>query len=136
MDAKAMRLTASHVAVVVVLSGLSLLVQQCSPKCEVEVVAETIAPDNTRVATVFVENCHATAPFVTAVNIRRLTCELDSDNYVFAIEGRGLVKIMWEKSDSLAIHYQSDARVYRSELRLEDVAITYSIEAVAAESGR
>ena len=45
-------------------------VVSCSPSGDIEHGQRVVEPTSGAIAEVFVENCHATAPFVVAVNVR------------------------------------------------------------------
>lgn len=76
------------------------------------------------VATVFVENCHATAPLVTSVNIRCNDCEFKADEYVFAVKGTPNVKLEWVAAQTLLITHD-ESEVYRHENAWRDVSVIY-----------
>lgn len=106
------------------LAGLALTEWSCSPSCDIERIQEVWSPDRRLVATVFVENCHATAPFVTAVNIRCATCKLDGDDYVFSATHTRRVTVQWVTSSRLLVT-QEGGQVYRRQERWHNVAVGY-----------
>jgi uncharacterized membrane protein len=129
--------TRTRLAVAVIASVvLSLALQRCSPTCDIEEVAEAVSPDKTRIATVFIENCHATAPFVTAVNLRCATCKFDGDDYVFAVEGKRQVSLTWNGNGSLTIQHDEQANVYRRNSAASGVSINYISQPVSQADRR
>ncbi|MHB0972583.1 MAG: hypothetical protein ACYC7A_20325 [Thermoanaerobaculia bacterium] len=99
-------------------------VTACSPSCEIESEHSTASPDGRFIATVFVENCHATAPYVTAVNVRCRECRFDTEDYVVSIDGTPRVELTWENTKTLVIRHET-GRVYSSKARWKEINIQY-----------
>ena len=97
-----------------------LLVVSCSPDCEIERSSDFPSATRQHVATVFVENCHATAPYVTAVTLRCADCKFDADEYVAAFEGTPQVAVVWQ-GDGKVLILHAPAKVYRQANAWKDV---------------
>ncbi len=97
----------------------------CAPECEREIRQTAMSPGGSHVATVFVENCHATSPFVTTVSIRPAEKELDPDDYVFAAKGSVGVAVAWVSDDAIVIHTDA-TEVFRRTDRWRGVSVRYA----------
>jgi hypothetical protein len=103
-----------------------LLVVSCSPDCEIERSRDFPSATRQHVATVFIENCHATAPYVTAISLRCAGCKFDADEYVAAFEGTPQVAVEWQGDGKLLILH-TPAKVYRQANVWNDVQVTYDV---------
>jgi hypothetical protein len=86
-----------------------------------------VEPTSGAIAEVFVENCHATAPFVVAVNVRCAQCDFNEHEYVTAITGTDDVKLQWRDKNTLLVrhHVGPNVKVYRRHLRFGETNIVY-----------
>ena len=106
-----------------VIMAVALL--RCRPECSVDIIQQSSSPDGRYVATVFGEDCHATSPYVTLVNLRDARKSFDSnDDHIFAAHGNVPVKLRWTGADSLFVEYDN-AKVYKQQQRWSDVTIEY-----------
>ena len=105
-------------------SVVTCFVLACRPACEHDIRQSASAPDRRYVATVFVENCHATAPFVTMVNVRRASDEFDADDHVFAAKGSVAASVAWTSPHTLVIRAE-EAEHFRRESHWREVSVMY-----------
>lgn len=103
---------------------LALVALSCSPECRIERTHDVVSPTGALIATVFVENCHATAPFVTAVNVRCAACRFDPDDSVAAFEGVPEVTLKWDGERTLLVRHDR-AKAYRRSDRWKNVTVRY-----------
>jgi hypothetical protein len=110
-----------------ILITAACFVASCSPSCDIEHRQRVIEPTSGAIAEVFVENCHATAPFVVAVNVRCAHCEFNEHEYVMALTGTDDVKLQWRDKNTLVVqHYVSpDVKVYKRHPRFGETTILY-----------
>ena len=105
---------------------ITVFAAACEPACDDEIRQSAPSPDHRYIARVFVENCHATAPFVTVVSIGRSTDEFDPDDYVFAAKGSIAAKVTWTSPNTLVIK-TADTHFFRQKPRWRDVSVTYDV---------
>jgi hypothetical protein len=104
---------------------LAAVVLSCTPECERDIRETVTSPDGQHIATVILENCHATSPSVTVVSIRRAADKLDPDDYVFSgAKGSVATTIAWTSPATLVIR-SADAQVFRRAERWGGVAVRY-----------
>jgi hypothetical protein len=70
-----------RVALLVAASLLCVLLWVARPHCEQEIGESVTSPDGRYVASIVVENCHATTPLVTLITIRRTNHDFSRSFY-------------------------------------------------------
>src|SRR5437762_13559666 len=76
--------------------------------CGNEVLREATSIDRQLTATVFERSCGATSPFTRIVSVRRAGSRFDGENrdeWVFVIQGRPEIRLMWPSAEKLAVAY-------------------------------
>ena len=103
-----------------------LLIPACKP-CKYDIISNVRSPHGKYVATTFGENCHATSPYVTCVNVRDANARLDTDDAVVALHGGENVRVRWVDEHHLHIAYGASTEVYQRKARWRDIVIDYAI---------
>ena len=83
--------------------------------CDHKTIKEFSSPNKKRVAAVVLSSCGATTPFVTFVELKNIGEKQDID-YLFSVEGKNDMEIVWNDDANFTIFYQRPARVYRQVL--------------------
>lgn len=121
-------------AVLCALAALSL--SGCST-CANDFVSESLSPDGKHKAVVFVRSCGATTGYGTHVSVMRAIEKVGDDvgNAFTADDNHGKVqlgsahqlplRVQWTGGNSMLIRYPERSRLFRSELRVAQVAVTY-----------
>jgi hypothetical protein len=76
-------------------------------QCEDAIVEEVLSPDQTWIATTYIRNCGATAPYATHVNLRRKGVKFDGKKQepIFVMGRKQKLEMKWLGQDTLLVKY-------------------------------
>jgi hypothetical protein len=113
-------------------TALVLPLVACLDPCRNTVLSEVTAPGERRRAVVFERDCGATTDFSTHVSVLNATEVLPRSigNTFIADSDHGTVKdvkvsVRWASSNHLVVSYPTRARIFRQEVRVGDIVVSY-----------
>lgn len=95
--------------------------------CDTDAKGTTPSPDGKRTVVMFAVNCGATVPFNTQLSISPIDRRFSRDDSpaFLILDGEHKLPVVWTGDRSIVIDLPKDARVFRSERRVNDVTIEY-----------
>jgi hypothetical protein len=95
--------------------------------CDTAVKRSTPSLDGRRTVVMFAMECGATVPFNTQLSLSRAGRKFSPDNNppFLVIEGEHDLPVTWIGEKAIAVDLPKDQRVFRSEPRVDDVAVEY-----------
>lgn len=113
-------------AVLLLCIALVALSSCSEPGCGITVVAQSSAPGNRALATIFKKDCGATTLESTQVLLsREVNPTLQNAKGLFVIETAGNVTVSWQDEKNLTIVFPTDSTIYTQEKTWHDITITY-----------
>lgn len=95
--------------------------------CNDSVFVEESSPDKKYVAVAYQRNCGATTGFATRVTIQSRRSKIGDSEYVFGVEDKRQVKLVWTDARKLNVECVGCTHndIFRQETFWKDVSVTY-----------
>lgn len=106
-----------------------LSIQGCFTECGNEINAQKHSPNNELMATLFERDCGATTDFSQIISITYTSKKFDADDsesYVFSMQGRPKIEILWASDkELLIIRPEIKEDIFTNATQWNDVKIIY-----------
>ena len=116
-----------HVFLLAIVAASLGGVSGCRATCENEQLANIASPSGTSRAVVFSRNCGTTTGFNTQVFVLPMaTKPPNGGGNVLVVDGAVPLLVRWESESSLSVSGFGSAKVFKQELKVGNVAVSYA----------